>query len=99
MTRILTVVFAFVSIFWFPWFVSVFALVIAEGYVPGSALVLGFFADLLNRSSSGLFHPFPIGTFAGIVIGIFLFVLRRLFHHRLIGSVDAEQPVHFRSLV
>lgn len=92
MISIALIAFALLSVFWFPWFFTVGALILAEGFTPGAALGIGIFIDLLERTSPLSLHALPWGTVTGAVIFVALYLLRRFFSDVLVQKMRAFKP-------
>ena len=71
--RIVVPAIALLSVFWFPWPLTLILLFVASLFVPLSGLLIGVLADVVYGAS--LVSGIPYGTVAGIiafVVGILL---------------------------
>ena len=83
MMRFVVPTIAMLSVFWFPWPLTVILLFAASIFVPLSGLVIGVLADVVYGAS--LVSGMPYGTLVGITAFIVGSLLQRYgkahFHH------------------
>lgn len=77
--RVAVVGLALLSLFWFPWPVSLILLFLSGLVFPPAALALGVLADLLYYPGSGL----PWGTIWGLILALISAAVRHFVKTRI----------------
>jgi len=78
--RVGTPIAAFLSLFWFPWIVSILFIFFSGLVFPPLALALGILADILYYPGSGL----PWGSISGLLLALFSALVRHFVKTRII---------------
>jgi len=82
MIRILSIIFAALSLFWFPWPLTIALIILAAAYEPIAATGLGILADVLYFAHGS--YAFPYMTLIGLIITIAAIFVRKFVEARII---------------
>ncbi len=82
--RALTAGLALISLFWFPWLVTLVLMFVASLFFPFSGIIIGILADGVYGASvtSGI----PYGTLAGVLAFVCGVVFQRFGKARIMGA-------------
>lgn len=84
MMRVFASALALISLFWFPWLVTLILMFVASFFFPFSGLIIGILADSVYGASitSGI----PYGTLAGILAFVCGVVFQRFGKARIMQA-------------
>lgn len=84
MMRYILLAFSFLSVFWFPYPVTLILAFAASLFFPWAAVVVGLLSDLLYYSPKAA--PFPYMALVGIFISVVAVFVRRFAKERILST-------------